>query len=251
MSKHSEYYKQEEEKLQQVKDKVKRYREKVEETKLNLDLWEKLVIEVSRKLELLRKDRLLKRTWIHVDMDAFYAAVEMKENPSLKEQPLAVGDKNMIMTTNYVARSFGVRSGVPGFIGKKLCPELVFIKPNYQKYRLASEEFKSVLRQYDSTLEAVGLDEVNLDVTDYLIKNSLDHKMGRVFLAEKIRKEIFDKTDMTASCGVACNKMLAKICSDMKKPNGLTYLENKEQDIVDFMKVLPVRKLPGVGKVNE
>lgn len=82
-------------------------------------------------------------------MDAFYASVEIRDDPSLKDKPIAVGNKNMIMTTNYVARKFGVRSGIPGFIGKKLCPEMIFIEPNYPKYRLASEEFKSVLRRYD------------------------------------------------------------------------------------------------------
>lgn len=102
-------------------------------------------IEVESRIEMIKKERMLKRTWIHVDMDAFYAAVEMRDDPSLKEKPIAVGDKNMIMTTNYAARKFGVRSGVPGFIGKKLCPELIFIKPNQAKYRAASEEFKSVL----------------------------------------------------------------------------------------------------------
>ena len=101
------------------------------------------------KIEQIKKERSLKRTWIHVDMDAFYAAVEMRDDPTLCDKPIAVGDKNMIMTTNYVARKFGVRSGVPGFIGVKLRPELFFIKPNYPKYRVASEEFRSVLRQYD------------------------------------------------------------------------------------------------------
>ena len=92
-------------------------------------------------------------------MDAFYAAVEIRDDPSLKDIPVAVGDKNMIMTTNYAARKFGVRSGVPGFIGRKLCPELKFIKPNYSKYKVASEEFKSILREYDPDLEPIGLDE--------------------------------------------------------------------------------------------
>lgn len=108
------------------------------------------------------------RTWIHVDMDAFYAAVEMRDDTSLKEKPLAIGDRNMILTTNYWARKFGVRSGVPGFIGTKLCADLIFMKPNYPKYRAASEEFHSVLRKYDNQLEVVGLDEANLDVTEYL-----------------------------------------------------------------------------------
>lgn len=108
-------------------------------------------------------------------MDAFYAAVEMRDNASLAEKPIAVADKNMIMTTNYLARKFGVRSGVPIFIGKKLCPEILIIKPDFAKYRKASDEFKAVLKRYDEFLEAIGLDEANLDVTDYLIKNKIDH----------------------------------------------------------------------------
>lgn len=88
---------------------------------------------------------------------------------------------------------------------------------------------------YDSQLESISLDEVNLDVTDYLIQNNLDHMEGRIFLAKKLRSQIFEKTQMTASCGIACNKMLAKICSDMNKPNGQTYLDNNEQEIMNFM----------------
>lgn len=116
-------------------------------------------------------------------MDAFYAAAEMRDDASLSDKPLAIGDKNMIMTTNYAARSFGIRSGVPGFIGKKLCPNLVFMKPNYHKYRIASDEVKAILRNYDMDLETVGLDEANLDITDYLRKNNMDNEMGRLFLA--------------------------------------------------------------------
>lgn len=101
---------------------------------------------MSRKIEELKRELDLTRTWIHVDMDAFYAAVEMRDNPILCEKPIAVAEKNMIMTTNYVARKFGVRSGVPSFIGKKLCPDIIFIKPDFSKYRKAGEEFKSVLR---------------------------------------------------------------------------------------------------------
>ena len=153
-------------------------------------------------------------------MDAFYAAVEIRDDPQLDQNPLAIGDRNMILTTNYLARKFGVRSGVPGFIGKRLCPELHFIKPNYPKYRAASEEFHNVLRKYDQELEAVGLDEANLDVTEYLQANNMDTDIGRGFLAEQIRQEIKTATNMTASCGISCNKMLAKILSDMKKPDG-------------------------------
>ena len=117
-------------------------------------------------------------------MDAFYAAVEIRDDPTISDRPLAIGDRNMILTTNYVARKHGVRSGVPGFIGKKLCEELIFMKPNYPKYRAASEEFHSVLRKYDQVLEGVGLDEANLDVTEYLQANNMDTEIGRGFLAE-------------------------------------------------------------------
>ena len=102
-------------------------------TKKDPVLWAKLEANVKRKIKIIKKERDMSRTWIHVDMDAFYAAVEMRDDPTLYEKPLAIGDKNMIMTTNYFARSFGIRSGVPGFIGKKLCPNLVFMRPNYTK----------------------------------------------------------------------------------------------------------------------
>lgn len=123
-----------------MKEKVAKYRERVELTKKDPILWNKLEANVKRKIKIIKRERDLTRTWIHVDMDAFYAAVEMRDDESLREKPLAIGDKNMIMTTNYYARSFGIRSGVPGFIGKKLCPDLIFMRPNYAKYRVASEE---------------------------------------------------------------------------------------------------------------
>ena len=225
--------------------------QKIEKTKANAREWASIEQIVAERIQLAKEERRVDRTWIHVDMDAFYAAVEVRDDPSLKDKPLAIGDRNMILTTNYVARKHGVRSGVPGFIGKKLCEELIFMKPDYPKYRAASEEFHSVLRKYDLQLEGVGLDEANLDVTDYLRQSNMDTDIGRAFLAEQIRREIKQATKMTASCGIACNKMLAKICSDYKKPDGQTQLENDVVKIEKFMSDLLVRKLPGVGKVNE
>lgn len=219
-SKNSDFFKSEEKKLGEVKEKCKRYQDRVEHVKRDQTVWERIKLEVEKKVHDLRKELDLSRTWIHVDLDAFYAAVEMRDNPSLVDKPIAVSEKNMIMTTNYAARKFGVRSGVPAFIGKKLCPEIIFIKPDFSKYRKASEEFKAVLRNYDENLEAIGLDEANMDVTDYLTKHKLDHMEGRICVGERIRRDIVEKTKMTASCGIACNKMLAKICSDMNKPNG-------------------------------
>jgi DNA polymerase kappa len=101
----------------------------------------------------------------------------------LRKKPVAVGDNTMIQTTNYIARKYGVKSAMPGFIGRRLCPHLVFIKPNYPKYREISEQFKAVLRKYDTRLESCGLDEANLDLTEYLIDNGLDHELGRIFTA--------------------------------------------------------------------
>ena len=109
---------------------------------------------------------------------------------------------------------------MPGFIGRRLCPHLVFVKPNYPKYRKVSDSFKLVLSRYDSRLESCGLDEANLDLTDYLIENKLDNLLGRIFVATQIREAIFKEIRMTASCGVGCNRMLAKICSELNKPNG-------------------------------
>lgn len=129
------------------------------------------------------REREVRRTWMHIDMDMFYAAVEIRENPSLKKKPVAVGDNTMITTTNYIARKYGVKSAMPGFIGRKLCPHLVFIKPNYPKYKHASDEFKKVLCPYDSKLESTGLDEANLDLTEYLVEHKMDTDLGKIFIA--------------------------------------------------------------------
>ena len=140
---------------------------------------------------------------------------------------------------------------MPGFIGRRLCPHLVFVKPNYPKYRARSLEFLAVVKRFDQRYESCGLDEANLDLTEYLIENQLDTNMGRIFTATSIREQIYEAIKMTASCGIGCNRMLAKICSELNKPNGQTYIPNDEVEILKFMRDLPVRKIPGVGKVNE
>ena len=143
----------------------------------------------------------------------------------MAEKPVAVGEMTMIQTTNYVARRWGVTSGLPGFIGRKLCRELVFVKPNRFKYERESERIKELLKEFDPYLEIPSLDEFLLDVTQYLKNNSMEDDIGRIYVGDKIRKIIYEKTQLTASCGVACNKLLAKICSDFNKPNGLTFLQ--------------------------
>jgi DNA polymerase kappa len=117
----------------------------------------------------IEEGRVTERTWAHIDMDMFYAAVEIRDNPSLADKPVAVGGEMMISTANYIARKFGVRSAMPGFIAKKLCPQLVFVDCNFYKYKEVSKVFKGILAEYDPEYESMGLDEANLDLTNYLI----------------------------------------------------------------------------------
>lgn len=127
----------------------------------------------------IEKTRVVDRTWAHIDMDMFFAAVEIRDNPSLADKPVAVGGEMMISTANYVARKFGVRSAMPGFIAKKLCPDLVFVKCNFRKYRDVSNVFMKILEEYDPAYESMGCDEANLDLTNYLIERGLNTDEGR------------------------------------------------------------------------
>ncbi len=120
-------------------------------------------------------------------MDMFYAAVEIRDNPSLADKPVAVGGQMMISTANYIARKFGVRSAMPGFIAKKLCPNLIFVDCNFSKYKEASTIFKTILEEYDPDYESMGLDEANLDLTNYLIEHGLNHDEGRQQVVKEIR----------------------------------------------------------------
>jgi DNA polymerase kappa len=157
----------------------------------------------------------------------------------------------MIQTTNYLGREKGVRSGMPGFIGKKLEPKLVFVKPNYALYRQVSDQFKKILEEYDPDLESIGLDEASIDVTDFIRKNNLESQEGRIFLASKMRQQIKEATGLTASCGIACNRFLAKVACGVNKPDGSTYLGFNECEILQFLRDVPIRKVPGIGLMNE
>lgn len=178
----------------------------------------------------------------------FFAAAQIREEPELADKPLAIGDNSMISTANYVARQWGVRSAMPGFIAKHLCPQLVFRPINGKLYKEISAIFKGILREYDPYLESMGSDEANLDVTDYL-KSHPEHSPES--LAQEMRRRINEDTRLTCSAGIASNKMLAKICSDFNKPNGQTYLEPNRDKIVEFMAKLPLRKVPGIGRMSE
>jgi DNA polymerase kappa len=134
---------------------------------------------VKQMLGEIERSRELDRTWAHIDMDMFFAAVEIRDNPSLADKPVAVGGDMMISTANYVARKFGVRSAMPGFIAKKLCPNLVFVDCNFKKYREVSNVFMGILKEYDPDYESMGCDEANMDLTNYLLEHGLNTDEGK------------------------------------------------------------------------
>lgn len=183
---------------------------------------------------------------VHVDCDAFYAAVEQLARPELKDVPFAVGG-GVLTTCNYVARQYGCRSGMAGFVAKKLCPQLEFIKPDFQKYNAKAHEVREVLVQYDPRFESASIDEAYLNITEYCA----EHQMGPAEAVEQMRREIHQKTHITVSAGIAANAKLAKICSNMNKPNGQFVLPSDRTAIMSFMRNLPTRKVNGIGRVLE
>ncbi len=184
------------------------------------------------------------RKIIHIDMDCFFAAVEMRDNPSLRDIPIAIGgsrvERGVISTCNYPARAFGVRSAMPTGQALKLCPHLTLLRGDMEKYKEVSQQIQAIFYRFTDKVEPLSLDEAYLDVTDS------PHCQGSATLiAEHIRHVIFTETGLTASAGVAPNKFIAKIASDWHKPNGLFVVPPAEVDA--FVKVLPLRKIPGVG----
>ncbi|KAH7291826.1 hypothetical protein KP509_29G037100 [Ceratopteris richardii] len=199
------------------------------------------------KIKNLETQRDLSRIWMHVDLDAFYAAVETLENPTLAGKPMAVGGMSMICTANYEARKFGVRAAMPGFIACRLCPDLIFVSPNFEKYTSYSEKVRQVFHDYDPNFLARSLDEAYLDITD----QCLSRNMSSEEVAEELRRRVYDLTGLTCSAGVAPNRMIAKVCSDVNKPNGQFIVPNDRAAVMAFVSSLPIRKIGGIGKVTE
>lgn len=178
-------------------------------------------------------------------MDAFYASVETSIRPEYRGRPLAVGGqpggRGVLCTANYEARKFGIRSAMPSNKAVKLCPDLVIVPPNFPLYKEISAEIRRVLESYSSVVEPVSLDEAYLDV-------SASEKPAS-WVAREIRSRIHLSTNLTASAGVGPNRMLAKIASDLHKPDGLTII--RPEMVYDFMRRLPVAKIPGIGPVSQ
>ncbi len=184
---------------------------------------------------------------IHIDMDCFYAAVEMRDNPRLRGVPMAVGgnekQRGVIATCNYEARAFGVHSAMSTAKAKQLCPQLILVAGRMNVYRQVSKQIRAIFERYTHIIEPLSLDEAFLDVTD------CQHCYGSATLiAQQIRKQIFEETGLTASAGVAPLKFLAKIASDENKPNGQCVIA--PADVQPFIDKLDLRKIPGVGKVS-
>jgi len=194
----------------------------------------------------LELSRDLTQSIVHLDCDAFYAAVELLDHPDLASVPFAVGG-GVLTTCNYAARKFGCRSGMAGFVARKLCPQLVLLPLNFDKYNAKAAEVREILAEYDPRFESASIDEAYLNITEYCREKGA----GAAEVVEQMRREIHEKTGITVSAGIAANAKLAKICSNMNKPNGQFVLPNERAAIMEFMRDLPCRKVNGVGRVFE
>uniref|UniRef100_M4BXN8 DNA polymerase kappa n=1 Tax=Hyaloperonospora arabidopsidis (strain Emoy2) TaxID=559515 RepID=M4BXN8_HYAAE len=218
MSKDSTYYQKSLRDNEKVQQRVLAMREKL--SCLSNAQLVRLTQETDVRVAQMEASRDLSHIIVVVDMDMFYAAVEMRDKPELRDVPLAVGGLNMISTANYAARQYGVRAAMPGFIGKELCPELHFVPVNMEKYKRVAAQIRAVFAEYDPNFEDFSLDEACLDLTDYVVKYW--HKY-----------------------------VSAAICSDLNKPNGQYVLPFTREGVMSFIRDLPVRKIGGIGKVTE
>jgi DNA polymerase-4 len=189
---------------------------------------------------------MIVRKIIHVDMDAFYASVEQRDDPQLSGKPVVVawkGNRSVVCAASYEARAFGVRSAMPAVRAERLCPAAIFVAPDFTRYRAVSKSVREIFQRHTDLIEPLSLDEAYLDVTQ--------NKTGlptATLVARTIRRQIHQELNLTASAGVAPNKFLAKLASDWRKPDGLFVIQPEEIDA--FLVSMPVGRLPGVGKVT-
>jgi DNA polymerase-4 len=186
------------------------------------------------------------RKIIHIDMDAFYASVEQMDNPELKGKPLAVGGsevRGVVSAASYEARKFGVRSAMSGIQAKRNCPDLIFVRPRFDRYKEISKQIRKIFHEYTDLVEPLSLDEAYLDVTQNKKGNP-----SASLIAQEIRKRIFEEVGLTASAGISVNKFVAKIASDYNKPNGQKTVNPEE--VETFLENLDIKKFYGIGKVT-
>ena len=243
-SKGSKYFNNEENKDKTLTIKINQAlakKRQLEKLDLKHDL--RKADEYIQQLEISRD---LSQSIVHIDCDAFYAAVEELERPELRDVPFAVG-KGVLTTCNYHARKFGCRSGMAGFVADKLCPQLIHVSPSFEKYSAKAKEVRAVLEQYDPRFESASIDEAYLNMTAYCT----EHDMTPEAAVQQMRDEVHERCKVTISAGIASNTKLAKICSNMNKPNGQFRLQPDRASIISFMRDLPTRKVNGVGRVLE
>jgi DNA polymerase-4 len=185
---------------------------------------------------------------IHLDMDAFYAAIEQRDNPSLKGKPVIVGGdpdrRGVVSTCSYEARKYGVHSAMPSKTAIRLCPNAVFVSPRFEAYKAVSKQFLNICAEYTDLMEPLSLDEAFLDVTE-----NKKNIASATIIAKEIQGRIFSEIELTVSAGVSYNKFLAKIASDINKPNGIAVIKPSEAE--KFLEALPIGKFYGVGKMSE
>lgn len=243
-SKGSKFFNNEEAKDRVLTQKIDRILAKKRQLdKVNLTSELRRADDYLAEVELSRD---LTQVVIHIDCDAFYAAVEELDRPELRDVPMAVG-KGVLTTCNYHARKFGCRSGMAGFVAMKLCPQLICVPMNFAKYMAKAEEVRSVLALYDPRFDSASCDEAYLNITQYCE----EHHMEPEDVVSQLRAEVHEKTKITVSAGIAANAKVAKICSNKNKPNGQFNLARDRQTVMDFMKTLPTRKVNGIGRVFE
>jgi DNA polymerase-4 len=188
----------------------------------------------------------VQRKIIHVDMDAFYASVEQMDNPELRGKPVAVGgseNRGVVSAASYEARKFGVRSALSGVLARKYCPDLIFVRPRFDRYKEISNKIRTIFHDYTDLVEPLSLDEAYLDVTQNKKGNP-----SASLIAKEIRERILKEVGLTASAGISINKFVAKIASDFNKPNGQKTVG--PDDVIPFLEALPIKKFYGVGKVT-
>lgn len=186
------------------------------------------------------------RKIIHVDMDAFYASVEQRDKPELRGKAVAVGgsrERGVVAAASYEARKYGVRSAMPSAHAYRLCPHIIFVKPRFDAYKAVSRQIRRIFLEYTPLVEPLSLDEAYLDVTHPLIGPP-----SATLIAREIKRRIKEETGLSASAGVSYNKFLAKVASDVQKPDGLTLV--KPEEALDFIGKLPIEKFYGIGKVT-
>ena len=243
-SKGSKFFNNEEVKDQNLTYKI----ERILKLKAQLDKLD-LKHDLRRADDYIGELELSRDLWqyvVHIDCDAFYAAVEEIDRPELKSVPMAVGI-GVLTTCNYEARKYGCRSAMAGFVAKKLCPDLVCVPLNFEKYTAKAREVRAILAEYDPHFQSSSIDEAYLNVTDYCETHHIEPEAAVL----QCRTEVQDKCKITLSAGIAPNAKIAKICSNKNKPNGQFRLPNDRAAVMSFMNALPVRKVNGVGRVLE